>query len=484
MKTASYLSALLQQGDPLQTQRFGNILRFFAGLLVITIIARGTAGATIPTVTVQNPGSGSISKSIHASGTVLYAGGTPFTLPEGLLVTGVFVQEGQSVKAGDPLASFDTAELDRAIASKNAELQQMEIQAAQQAKGENADSYAAQLAQEQLERAYETTQKTYADGAENIQRAQQKRDEALKAAEDARNAPLDASLSPQEAETQKQAKTDAAVATLEAAEEELYQTKKAAESANEAALSSAQSVEDSRNAALHALEKEQEAVAKQNELNRAAAAVSEAKAAQLQAELDALLALQAADGRYTAPANGKLIQMNLKVGEVSPAVGGLLVSEDASYTIEVPLTAEQAELVSVGTVLHVSQSKVSGDAAVQRLSDADDAGNVTATAALPEGAWSAGAAQVNATTQGERQNLVLPVSAVHQDKNGAYVLVMEENSTILGLQYVLRSVTVSTIESGDSMQAVSGALDTQTKIVVASSKPVQAGDRVKVDEES
>lgn len=482
MKQISRLSAFFRQSDPRQMQRLGNILRFFAALLVLTIVARGTAGATMPTVTVQTPNSGTISKSVHAGGTVLYAGGTPFTLPEGLLVTGILAQEGQSVKAGDSLASFDLEELNRAVASKRAELQQVQIQATQQSGEEKADSYNAQLAQEQLERAYETTRKTCSDGEESIQRAQQKRDEAAKAVEDARNAPLDENLPQQDAQSQKQANTEAAVSALEAAEEELYQAKKAAESANDAALAAAQNAEDNRNTALHALEKEEEAVGKQNALNRAAAAVSKAKVATLQAELDALLALQAADGQYKAPSDGTLIQMNLKVGEPSPAVGGLLAAEDADYTIAVLLTAEQAKLITVGTILHVSQNKASGDAAVQRLSDADSAGNVTATATLPRGAWSAGAAQVSAITQSSRQDLVLPASAVHQDQEGNYVLVMEEKNTVLGLQYVLRRVSVSTIDSGDSTQAVSGALDSQAQVVVASSKPVQEGDRVRVDE--
>lgn len=484
MKQISRLSVFVRQSDPRQVHRLGNILRFFAVLLVLTIIARGTAGATMPTVSVQTPSSGTISKSVHTGGTISYAGGTPFTLPEGLLVTGVLVQEGQSVKAGDPLASFDPEELDRAVVSKQAELQQVQIQAAQQSDEEKADSYNAQLAQEQLERAYEATRKTCADGEESIQRAQQKRDEAAKTVEDTRNAPLDENLPQQEAQAQKQASTEAAVSALKAAEEELYQAKKAAESANDAALAAAQNAEDNRNTALHALEKEEETAEKQNAVNRAAAAVSEANAAKLQAELEALLALQAAGGQYKAPANGTLIQMNLKAGEPSPAVGGLLAAEDAAYTVEVPLTSEQATLVTVGTVFHVSQNKASGDAAVQRLSDADNAGNVTATATLPQGAWSAGAAQVSAMTQSGQQDLVLPVSAVHQDQEGNYVLVMEEKNTILGLQYVLRRVPVSTIDSGDSMQAVSGALDTRTQVVVASSKPVQEGNRVKVDEKS
>lgn len=484
MKMPESLSNLLRQSDPQQLHRLGNIGRFFAVLLIITILAQGTAGATMPVVTVQTPVSGTVSKSMQASGTILYAGGTPFTVPEGLLVTGVFVQEGQSVAAGDPVAAFDAEELALAVTAKRAELQQVQVQAAQQADGQSADPYNAQLAQEQLLRSYEATQKTYAEGEESLQRAQQKRDEAAKAVEDARNAPLDSNLSQQEAEAQKQAGIDAAYAALEAAVEALDQAKKAAESANEAALAAAQSAEDSRNTALHALEKEEESVAKQNALDRAAAAVGEANAAKLQTELDALLAVQQAGGQYMAPISGTLIQMNLKAGESSPAVGGLLAADDTDYTIEVLLTEEQAASVAVGTVLHVSQGKAKGDAAVQQLSDADASGATTAIATLTEGAWSAGAAQVNVTTESSRQDLVLPVSAVHQDNDGDYVLVMEEQSTVLGLQYVLRRVPVSPVAEGDSEIAVSGALDTQMQVVVGSSKSVQAGDKVRVDDET
>lgn len=484
MKEADTISTLLRSSDPRQLRRAGNIARFFAALLILTLVARGTAGATMPTVTVQTAGSGTVSKSVITSGTIQYAGGTPFTVPSGLLVTGVPVQEGQSVKAGDVLATFDAGELDRAIATKQAELYQVQVQAAQQAEGDSADPYSAQLAQEQLERAYEETNTTYADGQESIERARQDRDEAAQAVENARNAPLDANLPAADAETQKQANIESATAALEAAEEALYQAEKAAEQANEAALSAAQNAEDSRNTAFHALEKEEETVAEQNELGRAEAAVSEAKAATLQAELDALLALQQAGACLTAPQSGTLVELALKVGETSPAVGGLLAEENADFTISVVLTEEQAQQITVGTVLHVSQNKATGDAAVQNTSEADGDGNVTVTATLPEGNWAAGAASVTATAQSARQELVLPATAVRHDSAGDYVLAVEEKSTILGLQNQLVRLPVTVVDQGDSMAAVSGPLDYQTQVVTGSDKPVQAGDKVRLNDDT
>ena len=461
--------------EPRQRRRLGWIARFFALLLVLTLVARGTAGATMPTVTVQKPTSSSVSKNVRTTGTVSLAGGTPFTVPTGLLVLTVPVQAGQTVHAGDVVATFDKDEVDRAVNAKRAALQQANTHAAQQAAGDTADPFAAQQAQAQLDRAYEETHKVYADGEESVARAQQKRDEAAAALQKARNAELP--------DDEKQANIEAAQSALDAAEEALYSAQKSAESANDAALSAAQSAEDSRNAALHALEKDEESTAKQNALNRAAAAVTAADAATLQAELDDLVAIQQAGATLTAPAAGTLVELALQPGQTTPAVAGLL-AENADYTIEVPLTDDEAKLVAVGTVLHVSQSKASGDAAVQSLSAPDDSGTITAKATLPQGSWSAGAANVAAAIQGEKQPCVVPATALHQNSSGYFVLAVEQQSTILGTQNVVVSLTVTVLDEGDTTVAISGAVDNTTQIITASTKAIQAGDRVKLNETS
>ena len=451
--------------DPRQRQRLGWIVRFFALLLVLTLLARGTAGAAMASVTVQRPSSGNVTKSVRTTATVSFAGGTPFTVPAGLLVMAVPVQ------AGHTLAVFDAAEVDRAVNAKRAALQQARTQAAQQTAGDTADPYAAQLAQQQLERAYEETHRIYADGEESVSRAQTKRDEAA-----ARNAGY-------ADDAEKQAAVENAAAALEAAEDALYSAQKAAEDANNAALSAAQSAEDNRNTALHTLEKEQETTEKQNALDRAAAAVTASDAETLQAELDALLAVQQAGGTLTAPSDGTLVSLDLVVGQPSPDVGGQLAA-DADFTAEIPLEESQANLVSVGTVLHLSQSRASCDAAVQSLSAPDENGTVTAKCTLSKGAWCAGAANASATVQGEKRPCVLPASAVHKDNTGCYVLAIEQKATILGQQNIVVSLPVTVVETGDTTAAVSGALDADTQVIVSSTRAVQAGDRVKIHDAS
>ena len=262
-----------------------------------------------------------------------------------------------------------------------------------------------------------------------------------------------------------------------------YSAQKAAEDANNAALSAAQSAEDNRNTALHTLEKEQETTEKQNALDRAAAAVTASDAETLQAELDALLAVQQAGGTLTAPSDGTLVSLDLVVGQPSPAVGGQLAA-DADFTAEIPLEESQANLVSVGTVLHLSQSRASCDAAVQSLSAPDENGTITAKCTLSKGAWCAGAANASATVQGEKRPCVLPASAVHKDNTGCYVLAIEQKATILGQQNIVVSLPVTVVETGDTTAAVSGALDADTQVIVSSTRAVQAGDRVKIHDAS
>ena len=44
MRLTDQLTAIMRNSDPQQLRRLGNIARFFAALLVVTLVARGTAG--------------------------------------------------------------------------------------------------------------------------------------------------------------------------------------------------------------------------------------------------------------------------------------------------------------------------------------------------------------------------------------------------------------------------------------------------------
>jgi len=139
-------------------------LRFFAAMLVLTLAARGVAGASMPRVTVGQAAGGSITRSATAAGTIGARQGAPMTVPEGLLVSGTLAAVGQTLHAGDPVAAFDSAGLAQALAEQQAQVRQLEVACAQQQKGESADGFALQQAQEQLDRAYAEVHETWQEG--------------------------------------------------------------------------------------------------------------------------------------------------------------------------------------------------------------------------------------------------------------------------------------------------------------------------------
>lgn len=477
-------------GDPHQRAALGSVVRFFAVLVVLTLVARGTAGATMPLVTTTRPGNGRVSTSFTGTGTVAKDAGAPFTLPADLLVTRVDVKAGETIHAGDVIAAFDGTEVAQTIAAKQAALAKMEVQAAQLAKGKQADPFAANQAQEGLQRSYASFHKADDAGQQGIQDAKDARDSAQSALDDLRaHPPASPELvaTPEQATAESarsawQAKLAAAEAAVKQADAAVTAAGQAAESSLDGALAGAQAAEDSRNSALHSYQKEAAQTADSNTLDRADANVTRAAIETAKTELAALNALQSAHYQYLSPADGTLTTLALEPGKASTAVGGLIAGADAGSTLTATLTEDQAKLVTVGTALRVSQgSGAEQSATVNTLAAPGDDGSVQLTAALPAGSWKAGAASLSITAQGAEQSLTLPGTAVNQDAEGKFVYIVEEQNTVLGIQNVLVRIPVTVLESGDTTAAVSGALSADSVVVSGSNKPLSTGAKVRLD---
>lgn len=74
----------------------------------------------------------------------------------------------------------------------------------------------------------------------------------------------------------------------------------------------------------------------------------------------------------------------------------------------------------------------------------------------------------------------VPLSALHAAASGYYVLVLENQSSVLGLQIIAVAIPVTILAQDESTAAVSGALGARDRIIVFSSKPVQPNDKVRV----
>lgn len=83
-------------------------------------------------------------------------------------------------------------------------------------------------------------------------------------------------------------------------------------------------------------------------------------------------------------------------------------------------------------------------------------------------------------TVGSYEALV-PLSALREEQNAAYVLTAEVRAGILGDQYTAIKVPVTVLDQDEDYAAVEGAIGVDTLIVSESNKYVEAGDRIRLE---
>ena len=114
--------------DARQRSALVRTVRFFAAMLVLTLVARGASGASLPVVTTAVPSRGTVVQSVTAQGSLAAQPGGVLTAPEGLTVSRVLVQVGQTVAEGDAVAELDEASVSRALDEAKAEAAQLSAQ--------------------------------------------------------------------------------------------------------------------------------------------------------------------------------------------------------------------------------------------------------------------------------------------------------------------------------------------------------------------
>lgn len=480
------LRAAVQSSEPGQRRALGRAGRFFAAMLVCTLVARGASGATMAEVSLEKPASANLSDSLTASGTIEAAAPSDIEVPEGLKVTEVAAAAGQKVNAGDLLAKVDADELDRAVRAQQAQVQKQQLALEALREEQAVDSSGVDAAQTALAGAQADRDRANGRAAEAVQQAET----ALERAKQDEQAASDALE-----ELQQKPPEELEEGELEAAQLALDTARSARETAEQALASARQAAEDtalsgdrsvaSAESALQSAQKSYSEAAKQAEAAGKANA-ADAQLAQLELEeaqrlLDRLTALQQAGGCITAPAGGTLVRLDLTAGQPTVASAGQLAGQEGGFVFRATVGKEQAGQLKAGGLVNVQQDYAVGRGTIQALSPQED-GTVQMTVRLAEdgASWQLGGAEASVTLSQQQYYTCLPSSAVRLGSAGQYVLVMEQRVTVLGIQNVLVEVPVSIERISGGTTAVSGALGPDSQVVASSSRPVSAGDRVRV----
>lgn len=172
---------MISIADPAQKRAAGNIVKFLAALVIVTLIARGTSSATLAKVDVSTPSRGEIVESVSGTATVSVKDTLDITVPEGLTIEEMFVGAGQNINNGDAVAKFDMEEVAEMLTRETASLDKLLLDLDKLVRTESTDSTSLDNAKKSLQRAKDDYNTTKAANDEDIASAQQELDEAIEA---------------------------------------------------------------------------------------------------------------------------------------------------------------------------------------------------------------------------------------------------------------------------------------------------------------
>ena len=79
---------------------------------------------------------------------------------------------------------------------------------------------------------------------------------------------------------------------------------------------------------------------------------------------------------------------------------------------------------------------------------------------------------------------IVPNSAIHEDNQGKFILIVESKQSPLGNRYVASRVNVDVLASDESVSAISAILLGYEYVITNATKPVSAGEQVRLAEDA
>lgn len=465
-------------------------LRFFAAMIVLTLISRGMAGATMARVKTQKASHGTIQQRASVVASLSAQEGEALELPAGILVDAVWCVKGQTVQKGEPILRLNLQELEDAQQMGKIQLAQQQAQLAQLTYHTPLDTSAVAAAQQSLAQSEEDASREQGRAAKEVQRAEQDQQTAQKNYEEAvaaKNA-LEQQTDPRPTEKELE-QADNAVNTTQAAcaeaKDALHQAKMAQE---DVALTAQRRIDSARQALAQANAQrdetqKQDALAQQSSQAEAAGVQREIrKISQRNQQIETLVAM---GGLVYAPRTAQVIRCDLQQGQPSPERSPLVLAKEGSVLLAwFELPEQDAKKLPIGKKITLNQEEKSVTAQVQTISPANEKQQCQITAAVqPEEAALLKveeAAQAELIFSSTKYPSCIPVSALRQDAEGDFVLTVEQTKTAFGVTNttVRVPVTVLEINSEGSFAAVSSSGFEQ--VIVEADRAVQPGAAVRV----
>ena len=472
---------------------------FFALMAACTVLSRAAASVLVAQVEVESPTGGTVTSTFEGQGEVV-----PSDEKQVFLWAEQQVEKsaapGTAVKKGDCLVQFRMEYLKKSIDEKNSEIDQLKLQLEQQEVAARGSSYVSS-----------------ADSAARTL--------------DLAKAQLDAAS---EKADQAQAAYDSYAGESE--EEENEEERQALKEALQAALSerdaAAQAVDEAQNAYEDAAAQDAAQEANNASAMESARLAGEEIQVQIddaQKELDVLEEYQAAEGRLCAEEDCVVLENSVADGTVTTGAE-VIVTGSGEWLLRGSLDEDSRKRIREGGKASVSMD--SGERAldveIRSVDTGEGSGNTGGStsgnaggnnAAESGGSESGSSSSGNSGSSGsgtgggsagsagvwyapvpegtevsygdtftwkvqvpleQNYDCKIPLTALREDSQGNYCLIVSEESSALGTVQKAERVPVTVLEKNSEEAAVDSVLEKTDQVIVGSEKYVEEGDQIRI----
>lgn len=416
---------------------------FLCFMWLCTVISKSIYASRLPVVTVDVPESKYVEHKVEAEGIVVAGDKNPVTALSGLRVDRLLVQAGDRVEEGDVLFTVDMEDLNQIISQKQTQISKLQLQINTILENEELARQKKALEEERAREDYDALSR-YND-----------------------------TLVGRAAEEVNQAEND--IESQNGTDEELKDALQAA------AYAEADARWARDNAVKDAERKVEDILFPENE--DAALDSYQLELSDLQKDLAQYQAVKNAEGLITAARSGLITDIYINAGSRIPESAVMLLADDSvPCQFKTTLDREQKSYVGLNDTVSL---KLDGsraiDVSVDYLAESEIMpGNYEIYINLPEGIGVPGlSGTMTCTRAGEKYSGCISPLAIHKADTRSYVYVVKEREGILGMEYYVEEVYVKVLDENENWAAVEGALDSDSKIIVSSTKEVHNGDIVR-----
>lgn len=206
-----------------------------------------------------------------------------------------------------------------------------------------------------------------------------------------------------------------------------------------------------------------------------------------QSLLDQLTDIQKQEYVITAPVSGT-VKMTADMGLTQEDSAVVTLSRaDQSFQFVSMVDQKAAEKLAVGdeATLTYTSGGITQTATVylSSIGTPNQDGEVRITAQLSGSEFSSGlSATLEIKKSSQQYQTILPVSALHSKDGKTVIFVVQEKQTVMGTEQTVEEIEVSVKEQDMENVAVEAVILPDTKVVISASKPIEKGDRIRVED--